>query len=943
MRPSLLATLLITWLSLVLPAEVGAGDSVWVQTGVTGRLIYTPDAQGDRVLDFSSVGYRGQGVDALPASVPTAVSVSPVPGDDTAAIQEAINAVSSLPLGPDGYRGAVELSAGHYDIESQLEIRASGVVLRGAGQGESGTVLHGRNTGPNGTNQRPLIRVYGSGGLSNSGSRRNVIDKVVPVGATSFRVDVPSTFQAGDTVRVIRATDDPWVSDLGMDMIPPRSDGGTVNQWTETTINQRFDRVVTRVEGDRVFVDAPIPAAIDQQYGGATIQKYNWSGAIENVGIEGIRGEADFDSDTDEDHAWEFISVGISHVSSRAQNVWVRDIHGKHFGDSLVVANPGSKWVTVANAVHEEPKSLVAGGRRYTYDLSGELGLVTNATADSGRHDFVNNSTAPKGPNVFHNSTATNALSDTGPHQRWATGTLFDNITVQGDGINARNRGNFGSGHGWSGANMVVWNSTADSFIVQNPPTAQNWLIGSTGTILNDTRFGPQPPGNYDSHGSPVTVGGETSLYDAQRNDARDVESFEWAGGVGSWEDALGWRQSLTPGVYSVSQRDYLIGDIDDYTNDGPGSVDEPTIDSAWLSAINGSSGLPVVGLDTTTGNANVAFTIQHELAPFERVVHASLALAMRESGGVVDSDFLRLFDFDPANRFSLSDLGWASQLGPNESFVGVVDLGLHLDQLQSGSVNVQLNDDTAVDWAMYVATVATPIAGAETANVTIGQGEAIVDSSLGNVGSLAVGGPAGGALRLESGGALIAIEAYTQQAGGALRIEIDQTGSGQLFVAGDATIGGELELLMGEGWTPDGGDQFTLVTAAGPIAGAFDEITLPQLDDGLRWMVTQDSTMVIASVGLAADFNGDGVVDAADFTVWRDSFGSTTDLSADADGDGVIGVGDHAIWRDSFGLTLAASSVVPEPTPLGLAIGGLFLRWPNRRNRSKHLPRPTR
>ncbi len=33
---------------------------------------------------------------------------------------------------------------------------------------------------------------------------------------------------------------------------------------------------------------------------------------------------------------------------------------------------------------------------------------------------------------------------------------------------------------------------------------AQNWLIGSTGTIVEDTTFGPQPSGNYDSHGTPV-------------------------------------------------------------------------------------------------------------------------------------------------------------------------------------------------------------------------------------------------------------------------------------------------------------------------------------------------------------------------------------------------------------------------------------------------------
>ena len=86
-------------------------------------------------------------------------------------------------------------------------------------------------------------------------------------------------------------------------------------------------------------------------------------------------------------------------------------------------------------------------------------------------------------PIVFHNSTTSDTRSDAGPHQRWGNGALFDNITVGGNAINVRNRWDSGSGHGWAGANNVVWNSQANSFIVQNPPTAQNWLIGSTGTV----------------------------------------------------------------------------------------------------------------------------------------------------------------------------------------------------------------------------------------------------------------------------------------------------------------------------------------------------------------------------------------------------------------------------------------------------------------------------
>jgi len=72
-------------------------------------------------------------------------------------------------------------------------------------------------------------------------------------------------------------------------------------------------------------------------------------------------------------------------------------------------------------------------------------------------------------------------------------------------------------------------------------------------------------------------------------------------------------------------------------------------------------------------------------------------------------------------------------------------------------------------------------------------------------------------------------------------------------------------------------------------------------------------------------DFNGDGVVNAADYIVWRDTVGSTTDLRADANGDQLINDADFNIWRSSFGNSYSfgsgamAGSSVPEPAAFSL------------------------
>ena len=129
--------------------------------------------------------------------------------------------------------------------------------------------------------------------------------------------------------------------------------------------------------------------------------------------------------------------------------------------------------------------------------------LVQNCYTDEDRHQFVTGSLTT-GPNVFVDGLSDTAKSDAGPHHRWGTGALWDNITVNGNALDIQNRGNLGSGHGWAGANEVAYNCYASSgYVVQKPPGAHNWLIGSIGSIKNGTVYvGPHDPGDFDSGGT---------------------------------------------------------------------------------------------------------------------------------------------------------------------------------------------------------------------------------------------------------------------------------------------------------------------------------------------------------------------------------------------------------------------------------------------------------
>ena len=179
-----------------------------VHPGPDGRLTYAPDERGNIIPDFSHAGYKGGGV-RLP-NVKVRAVVKPGGGNDSGRIQAAIKRVSSLPPDKNGFRGAVLLKRGRYELDKPLQITAGGVILRGEGRGDDGTFLFGRGaiTGlsvPELHTTANLIVIRGGRGPDlDEGAARKIADDYVPVGARSFRVERSEGLKRGDTVIVRR-------------------------------------------------------------------------------------------------------------------------------------------------------------------------------------------------------------------------------------------------------------------------------------------------------------------------------------------------------------------------------------------------------------------------------------------------------------------------------------------------------------------------------------------------------------------------------------------------------------------------------------------------------------------------------------------------------------------------------------------------------------------
>jgi hypothetical protein len=473
-------------------------QSIWAYPGPDGRLVYGTDAQGNRLPDFSTVGYQ-TGIVPLPdtpggVAVAVQVTLSPTSGDQTSRIQDAINQVSALPLDANGFRGAVLLRAGQYPISGQLVIGASGVVLRGEG---ARTRLEAT-----GTSQRTLIQVQGSGSQQTvSGTTHNLTDNYVPVGATSFTVDSTANLHVGDTVVVHRPSPANWIHDIGMDLL--------TNPWQPDSKNLDFDRVITAITGNTVTVDAPLTNSFEQQYGGGTIFRYTWPGRLEHVGVSDFYAFSDSTSSSDQNHA-----TGVLEMD-KVENAWAFNVTASGFAQNVYVLGGGAKWVTL-DRVWSLDTSVTTGAPPAAFLLNGQLTLVKNTYVRNGYHAFAYGAQVP-GPNVIVDSSAEGRGAEAGPHQRWSTGGLFDNVAIAGTQLDIRNAGNEGTGHGWQGANYVLWNSSSDNAIrVYSPPTAQNWVIGGSAP----TRQGN---GIFDSWGRRVDL---SSLYYAQLEERQGAQQL---------------------------------------------------------------------------------------------------------------------------------------------------------------------------------------------------------------------------------------------------------------------------------------------------------------------------------------------------------------------------------------------------------------------------------
>jgi len=513
------------WLILILSAVVNSAiaQTDLVKTDTSGRLSYYTDSDGFIIPNFSHAGYKGGGVSLPELSV--VKEISPVSGDNTAHIQAAIDEIGKRTPDINGYRGALLLKAGKYEVYGTIYLKYNGVVIRGEGNGTSSgnsTIIYARGNTPV---QRDVVLIGNT--VQNkwtskiSNTQKNITDAVVSVGARSFTVTSASVYSVGDLIAIYHPCSELWLQAIDYGGVPAPSTGEVDERWTVNQLPIIYHRYITKIEDNKITIDAPLFYTLDKSLSQSYVYKFNSDNIIKEVGIENLRIDIESAGGEDENHAWQ--SVRFRSV----ENGWAKNIITTGFGQSGFITDCCTR-TTIENCQAVDPVSIITGERRYNFNtyVNSQLILFKDCYAREGRHHYVSNGTSSASGNVFLNciSDATNSVSE--GHRQWTQGMLYDGhkeVNLKRSfTLGLYNRVDMGTGHGWAAVQSVLWNCdvTASGIIgLQKPPTSQNYAIGCTaktitGKPVNDSNFSI---GYVEKQNKPVTE--IPSLYLAQLND----------------------------------------------------------------------------------------------------------------------------------------------------------------------------------------------------------------------------------------------------------------------------------------------------------------------------------------------------------------------------------------------------------------------------------------
>jgi hypothetical protein len=146
-----------------------------------------------------------------------------------------------------------------------------------------------------------------------------------------------------------------------------------------------------------------------------------------------------------------------------------------------------SRFITVRDCRLKNPEYRGGGGNGYLFHLVSNDCLVTNCTAENGRHNFSFATSAANG-NVIHRCVAIGGLLPSEFHRQLSLANLIDNLTLVREVFHAGLRPP-NTTHGHSSTQCVLWSvmgkeaAPGASYVVSSTQYGWGYVIGTSGAV----------------------------------------------------------------------------------------------------------------------------------------------------------------------------------------------------------------------------------------------------------------------------------------------------------------------------------------------------------------------------------------------------------------------------------------------------------------------------
>lgn len=593
--------------------------------------------------------------------------------------------------------------------------------------------------------------------------------------------------------------------------------------------------------------------------------------------------------------------------------------------------------------------SLVRFGQTWFNNWRDELRPTTPEEGDPGpftNSTFINNTNELT---VLGNAATSNTGSSKAPVVTNGKANAYDGVSLIQSGtrivltstMGLGNNGTEADGTLESNASIVELGATLElqpgiqisdeKLTISGDGVDGRGALYSEGTVASNTRFGS----SNSSDESTIFLDGDSSIGVGVAGNQLNV------GGIQGQGDLI----KIGPGILTIGKPSNYSGDL--FVNEGH-VVARPGVVQSGLTVAAGAS---IAGIGNNAFLTTEAVQLDGTLDLNGRTDDNALVASIGPLAGAG-----RVIASNPVPT-GASQLTIDTPAGSISLFTGEIEG--NVDLVKSGA-GLQFLAGTNSQTGMTLV---------EEGGLLVFDADAIGAYTVADGGVLGAHGTIDNTVTVQSGGTFspgisvgtLSVSSVDLQAGSTIAFTLSSEGHSSLS-ADSLMLGGDLSVTLqdtgGSPFTPMSSDTFTIATAAA-LTGAFDTTVsgdrVTTLDGRGSFVVTYNEALDAIMLNdflptgfLPGDFNGDGVVESADYTILRDSWGQnglTPFSGADANGDGTVDSHDYHVWRDNFGRASAtsAAAVVPEPLSLFLGLGLLPLcigrPRSNRCHERTHLP----